>query len=57
MTEFWYGLGDLIHSTFGPIESLGAMGFNKLLIIVGFAAFFYWLNEMRKFEKEEKKLV
>ena len=55
MTKFWNGLGDLIHSFFGPIEALGANGFNKLLIVIGFVAFFYWLSRMAKYEKDEKK--
>lgn len=57
MTKFWLAIGDFFTSTFGPIETLGAMGFNMLLMGIGFVYFLYWLNEMRKFEKDEIKTV
>lgn len=53
MTKFWYGLGDLIYSSFDPIEKIGYLA-NGVIMVTGFIFFIVWLYEMSKFEKEEK---
>lgn len=45
-----YALGDFFQWTFQILPALGNIP-NYLLLFIGFVAFFYWMNEMRKHQK------
>lgn len=53
MSGFWYFLGDLFQSIFKVVPFFG-LWFNKLLIVIGFIAFFSWLAYMRRHPDAEK---
>jgi len=52
--EIVYGLGDLIEATFVILPALGNIP-NIIFIAIIFAAFVYWLGELRKYHKEALK--
>jgi len=62
MRDFFYGIQDLFENVlFVPFEALRFSNgwwtsniLNVLFIIIGFAAFFYWMGQMKKFDQEEK---
>lgn len=45
MTGFWLFLGDLFQAIFKVVPFFG-LWMNKLLIVIGFIAFFGWLRYM-----------
>lgn len=45
MDGFWYFIGDVFQGIFKLVPFLGLF-LNKLLIVVGFIAFFSWLRYM-----------
>lgn len=50
LSGFFYGLGDLIQSTFGLLEAdMVGNKFNYACIALGFVGLFIWLNKQRKF--------
>lgn len=53
MTGFWYFLGDMFESIFKVVPFFG-LWFNKLLIVLGFIAYFFWLRYMSKQNEVEK---
>ncbi|WP_417362664.1 DUF6341 family protein [Galbibacter sp.] len=62
MRDFFYGIQDLFENVLlVPMEGLRfTHGWwlsnivNVLFIVIGFAAFFYWMGQMKKFDQEEK---
>lgn len=52
MTGFWNFLGEFFTAIFKLVPFFG-LWFNKLLIVIGFIAFFSWLNYMRKNKEVE----
>ncbi len=54
MDWLFYGLGDLIESTFDIIPVIGE-SLNKFLIIVIMALTVYWLIEMYKYYKQGER--
>lgn len=62
MRDFFYAIQDLFENVlFVPFEALRfADGWwlsnilNVIFILIGFAAFFYWMGQMKKFDQEEK---
>lgn len=53
MDSFWYFLRDLFEGFFKIVPPLGTF-FNKLLIFIGFVAFFLWMRYMSKNKSVEK---
>ena len=53
MTGFWNFLGAFFQGIFKLVPFFGLF-LNKVLIVVGFIAFFYWLSQMAK-DKEVTK--
>ncbi len=53
MTGFWHFLGDVFEGIFTIVPPLGTF-FNKLLIGIGFFAFFAWMRYMSKNKSVEK---
>ncbi|MBK7853113.1 MAG: hypothetical protein IPJ66_18850 [Bacteroidetes bacterium] len=53
MDGFWYFLGDFFNGIFKMVPFMG-LWFNKFLIVIGFIAFFAWLNYMRQHQEVEK---
>jgi hypothetical protein len=53
MTGFWYCLRDAFEALFTIVPTLGLF-INKLLIAIGFVAFFAWMNYMSKHKSVEK---
>ncbi len=49
----WTSIGEFMEWTFGLLPALHNLP-NILFIIVGFLAFFYWMGQLVKFQKEEK---
>lgn len=47
MTGFWFFLRDVFEGVFKIVPPLGLF-FNKLLIAIGFIAFFGWMRYMSK---------
>jgi hypothetical protein len=45
MSGFWYFLGDLFEGIFKAVPFFG-LWYNKLMIVIGFIAFFGWLRYM-----------
>jgi len=62
MRDFFYAIQDLFENVlFVPFEALRFSGgwwlsniLNVIFILIGFAAFFYWMGQMKKFDQEEK---
>ncbi|GCD78322.1 hypothetical protein JCM31826_18040 [Thermaurantimonas aggregans] len=50
VSKIAYALADFFEWTFQILPVLGNIP-NYLLLFIGFAAFIYWLTEMRKHEK------
>ncbi len=67
MKDFFYGIEDLfVGFLFKPFDALRFLELDNwwlsnivswLLTIIGIVAFVYWLNELRKFDKDEDKSV
>ncbi len=63
MKAFFEGLEDLFVSVlFAPYDFLRFMGnwwventLNWLFVIIGFAAFIYWMLQLKKYNKTEKE--
>ncbi len=63
MKAFFEGLEDLFVSVlFAPYDFLRFMGnwwventLNWLFVIIGFAAFIYWMPQLKKYNKTEKE--
>lgn len=53
MTAFWYLIADIFQAIFKIMPWIG-LWFNKLLIVIGFIAFFSWIAYMSK-QKEVTK--
>ena len=53
MDSIWYLTADLFRLIYTVVPFFG-LWINKALIIVGFIAFIWWLNEMRKDQNVEK---
>jgi hypothetical protein len=51
MSAIWYLLGELFTAIFSIVPFFG-LWFNKLLILIGFVAFFLWLRYMALHSKE-----
>ncbi|EKF56755.1 hypothetical protein I215_01035 [Galbibacter marinus] len=62
MRDFFYGIQDLFENVlFVPLEALRFTNswwisniINVIFIAIGFAAFFYWMKQMKKYDQEEK---
>ena len=52
-TSFWNGIAAFFQFIFKIMNAVSPW-WNKLLIIIGFSAFFIWLNYMRKHKDVEK---
>jgi hypothetical protein len=50
-TDIIYSIGHLFQWSFGFFEVVGNV-FNTILILLGFAGFFYWMNTQRKFNEK-----
>ena len=67
MKDFFYGIEDLfVGFLFKPFDALRLLELDNwwmsnivswLLTIIGIVAIVYWLNELRKFDKDEDKSV
>mgnify|MGYP006908205215 CR=1 FL=1 len=53
MDGFWYFLQSFFEAIFKVVPFFG-LWFNKFLIVIGFIAFFLWLNYMSKQKEVEK---
>jgi hypothetical protein len=53
MDAVWYFIASFMEGIFRFVPFVG-LWFNKLLIAIGFVAFFLWLNYMSR-QKEEQK--
>ncbi len=53
MDAFWYFLESFFKGIFKFVPFFG-LWFNKMLIVIGFVAFFLWLSYMSKQKKEQK---
>lgn len=55
LSEFFWGIGDLLQATFVMLQQdmIGDM-FNYAVIALGFVGLFYWLNWQRKFNEQAK---
>lgn len=53
MTAFWHCIGDMFQAMFKIVPPVG-MFFNKLLIAIGFIAFFGWMRFMSQNKSVEK---
>ena len=53
MTGFWFFLRDAFQALFSIVPTLGLF-VNKMLIAIGFIAFFAWMNYMTKNKSVEK---
>ncbi|MFN3951675.1 MAG: DUF6341 family protein [Thermaurantimonas sp.] len=50
VSKIAYALGDFFEWTFQILPVLGNLP-NILFLLIGFVAFIYWMNEMRKHQK------
>lgn len=50
MTEFWTGLGDFLQMTFQIFPLLGNSA-NLVFLLIGAAAFLYWMGQLVKFKR------
>ena len=64
MKDFFYAIEDLfVNGLFAPFDFLrlevsnwwAANGFNWLFVIIGFAAFIYWMLQLKSFNDEKKE--
>ena len=54
MDAVWHFIADCYQAVFNIMPTLG-LWFNKLLIVVGFVAFFYWVKQMAGHKEIEQK--
>ncbi len=52
-TSFWNAIGNFFQFIFEIMNAVSPW-WNKLLIVIGFVAFFIWLNYMNKHKDMEK---
>ena len=65
MTEFFEGIGSFFEDfAFVPLDYLRdvqldswwlANLMNWIFVLIGFAAFYYWMKQLKKFQDEEKE--